>query len=197
MSTIRRFAFALIAATAACASKPPAPATPTPPVDEPLELDAPPPDEPPAAARPPATVELSGGQIQLSEPVVFETGTATLAADSDGILGAVAELLVAKPDLTLVRIEGHSDAQGADEFNQRMSEQRALAIAHWLAAHGVECQRLIPVGFGETKPVADNATAEGRAQNRRMDFFPAALRGRLIGGMPADGGGQVAGDPCP
>ena len=59
---------------------------------------------------------------------------------------------------------------------------------------GVDCKRLIAVGFGSAKPVADNSTPEGKAQNRRVSFFNAALRGRLIGGMPADGGGQIAGD---
>ncbi len=197
MSPNQRLAFALVAA-AACGSnqKPPeAPIAAAP--DQPLEVEAPPePPPPPAEEAPPPTVEFRGGQVTLSTPVVFEAGRATLAAESDGILGAVAEFLTGRDDLTLVRIEGHSDAQGAAQANQRMSEQRALAVAAWLVGHGVACQRLIPVGFGETKPVADNSTPEGKAQNRRMEFVPAALRGRAIGGMPADGGGQVAGDPC-
>lgn len=62
--------------------------------------------------------------------------------------------------------------------------------------HGVACERLLPVGFGETKPIADNRTATGRAQNRRTEFVPVALRGKVIGGLPPDGGGQIAGDAC-
>ena len=61
---------------------------------------------------------------------------------------------------------------------------------------GVDCKRLVAVGFGNTKPVADNSTPDGKARNSRVSFFNAALRDRLIGGMPADGGGKVAGDAC-
>jgi OOP family OmpA-OmpF porin len=95
--------------------------------------------------------------------------------------------------VSLVRIEGHAPEQA-------LSEARALTVARWLVAHGVAhgvaCERLVPIGFGPTKPVADASTHEGRAANVRIDAINAALRGRLIGGMPADGGGQLAGDPC-
>jgi len=77
-----------------------------------------------------------------------------------------------------------------------MSVRRALSAGRWLVSRGVDCKRLIAVGFGETKPIADNATPEGRAQNRRVAFVNAALRGRPIGDMPLDGGGQAAGDLC-
>ena len=63
-------------------------------------------------------------------------------------------------------------------------------------AKGIDCKRLIPVGFGETKPVAPNDTPDNKAQNRRTAFVNAALKGKPIGGMPVDGGGKVAGDPC-
>ena len=69
-------------------------------------------------------------------------------------------------------------------------------MARKLVSLGVDCKRLVPVGFGGTKPVAENTTPDGKAQNRRITFVAAALRGVLIGGMPADGGGKVAGDPC-
>jgi OOP family OmpA-OmpF porin len=69
-------------------------------------------------------------------------------------------------------------------------------VARRLVADGSACKRLLPVGFGGTKPVASNATPDGKAQNRRTDFVNAELRGRAIGGLPVDGGGRVAGDPC-
>ena len=90
----------------------------------------------------------------------------------------------------------HSDSQGDEKFNQTMSEKRAMAVAKALVAKGADCKRILPVGFGETKPIADNGTAEGRAANRRTEFVNAGLRGRPIGGMPLDGGGVPAGDPC-
>jgi len=75
-----------------------------------------------------------------------------------------------------------------------LTEKRATAVGRWLVAHGIDCKRLLAVGFGSNKPIADNATPDGRAQNRRITISNAALRGRLIGGMPADGGGQPASD---
>ena len=73
---------------------------------------------------------------------------------------------------------------------------RSIAVAKWLVGKGVDCKRLLPVGFGQEKPIADNKTAEGREQNRRTAFVNAELRKKPIGGMPVDGGGKVAGDPC-
>lgn len=77
-----------------------------------------------------------------------------------------------------------------------MTEKRAFVICQELINMGVDCKRLLPVGFGAGKPVADNNTPEGRASNRRVTLVNAALRGKLIGGMPADGGGQMVADPC-
>ena len=143
-----------------------------------------------------APVTIEGNQLKLSSPVVFETGSDKLKPESDAVLAHVKEYLDAKSYISLLRIEVHTDSQGGTEANQKLSEKRALAVARWLVAKGVPCGRLIAVGFGETKPVATNATAEGRAQNRRTMFVNAALRGRPIGGMPVDGGGKVAGDVC-
>ena len=77
-----------------------------------------------------------------------------------------------------------------------LSEKRALAVCATLVKLGVDCKRLIAVGFGSSKPVADNVTAEGKATNRRLIFVNAALRNHAIGGMPVDGGGKVAGEIC-
>ena len=95
-----------------------------------------------------------------------------------------------------MRIEVHSDNQGAADTNQKLTEARALAVAKALVGRGVDCKRLVPVGFGGTKPIADNGTPDGRAANRRTEFVNAAMRGHAIGGAPAEGGGHLAGDPC-
>ena len=71
----------------------------------------------------------------------------------------------------------------------REKPRRPLAIA-------LAVDRLLAVGFGPTKPIADSSTPEGRGQNNRVELHNAQLRGRAIGGMPTDGGGQVAGDLC-
>lgn len=141
-------------------------------------------------------VSLDGNRLVLPGPVPFVTGTAELAPEAGPTLDAAAAWMASKSYVSTVRVEVHTDSQGADEANQALSEARALTVARALVAKGVDCKRLLPVGFGETKPVAENTTAEGRAANRRVELHNAALKGIAIGGMPLDGGGRVAGDPC-
>jgi OOP family OmpA-OmpF porin len=134
--------------------------------------------------------------LVVPHPIAFATGKADLLVESDAGIDHVKRYLDAKTYVTTLRIEVHSDATGAESFNQKLSEQRALAVGRAIIAKGIDCKRLLAVGFGSTKPVADNKTAEGRAANRRTVFANAALRDRAIGGMPVDGGGKVAGDLC-
>jgi outer membrane protein OmpA-like peptidoglycan-associated protein len=79
------------------------------------------------------------------------------------------KLLNADAGLKL-RVEGHTDNVGGKAANQALSDQRAAAVVAWLASHGVTKARLAAQGFGDTKPVADNATEEGRAKNRRVEL---------------------------
>lgn len=142
------------------------------------------------------TYEIKDHELVVPHAIAYDTGKSTLQSSSDAALVHVKGYLAAKSYISTLRIEVHTDSQGSDEHNQKLSEQRALAVAKALVAKGVDCKRLIAVGFGETKPIADNSTAEGRVKNRRTVFFNAALRGKPIGGMPTDGGGKNAGDPC-
>jgi OOP family OmpA-OmpF porin len=161
-------------------------------------LAAPLPEASADRAPPPSRAALKmDGQRLVTGAVEFETGSGKLKLESDAVLDLVKQYLDEKTYVTTLRIEVHSDSQGDAAKNQELSEKRAVAIAKALIGKGVDCKRLIAVGFGSSKPVADNATAEGRAQNRRVSFFVAALRGRAIGGMPLDGGGKsAAGDLC-
>jgi OOP family OmpA-OmpF porin len=136
------------------------------------------------------------GHLALPGPVVFETGKATLKPESDAVLQVVHDYLEAKPDITLLRVEGHTDNVGIAADNQKLSEERSMSVVRWLVGKGIACKRLIAVGFGDTKPIADNKTPEGREQNRRTWFVNAELKGKAIGGAPVDGGGKNAGDPC-
>jgi OOP family OmpA-OmpF porin len=140
----------------------------------------------------PVRYELEGNELKVPGPVVFETNSPKLKVESDAVLEYVKGYLEAKSYITLMRVEGHSDSMGDGQANQKLSEDRAAAVVEALVKKGVACERLIAVGFGGTKPVAANDTAEGRATNRRMVFANAALKGRAIGGMPIDGGGKVA-----
>jgi OOP family OmpA-OmpF porin len=157
--------------------------------------DAPPPEKP-AEKKPAMNFEVENGTLKLPGPVMFETGKAILKPESDAVLDIVKQYLEAKPAITLLRIEGHTDNVGIAADNQKLSEARSMAVAQWLIGKGIACKRLLPVGFGQDKPLADNKTPEGREQNRRTAFVNAELKGKAIGGMPVDGGGKVAGDPC-
>jgi OOP family OmpA-OmpF porin len=138
------------------------------------------------------TFKLEGHELVLPSPIAFQKGTDTLTAESTPALEHLRAYLEAKSYISLMRIEGH----GAEASSQALSEKRALAVTRWLVEKGVDCKRLLPVGFGNNKPVADPGTPEGKAKNQRITVANAALRGRPIGGMPVDGGGKVAGDPC-
>jgi outer membrane protein OmpA-like peptidoglycan-associated protein len=99
----------------------------------------------------------------------FDTGKATIQPDSENALGEIAKLLQQDPELRL-RVEGHTDSQGNAAANQTLSERRAQAVVAWLAAHEVSASRLLAKGLGQTKPIADNSTEDGRAKNRRVEL---------------------------
>lgn len=139
---------------------------------------------------------LEGNQLLLPSPITFQTGSDVLSPSSESALQHIADYLTEKTYISTLRIEVHSDNQGSAEANQNLTEKRSLSVGRWLVSHGIDCGRLICVGFGDTKPLASNASPEGRMQNRRVTVVNAALRQRAIGGMPIDGGGKVAGDLC-
>jgi OOP family OmpA-OmpF porin len=143
---------------------------------------------------PPPAFKLEGHELQLPSPITFAPGSAELTAESTPALEHAQRYLEAKSYISTLRIEGHVAEAG--DGAQALSEKRALAVARWLVAHGVDCARLVPVGFGATKPIADGATPEGKARNTRVVFVNAALRGRAIGGLPLEGGGSAAGSAC-
>lgn len=97
----------------------------------------------------------------------FDFDKANIKPEAEGVLDAAAEVLKENPDVR-VRVGGHTDSVGTDEYNQGLSERRAKAVRDYLASHGVDGSRLTAVGYGESQPVADNGTADGRAQNRRV-----------------------------
>ena len=148
-----------------------------------------PPQTPPAGA--PAKVRTEGDRILLPGNVVFDTGRAILSPtpENQTILTQLKQFLLDTPKVTTLRIEGYTDNVGKPESNLELSGKRALAIKHWLVANGVAAERVVAVGFGQEKPIADNATPEARAQNRRTEFKIAAVNGRPYRGVPINGGG--------
>lgn len=101
--------------------------------------------------------------------IQFETGKAVIKSQSYGILNEIATVLIENPTW-YVEIQGHTDNVGKPEENQILSEARAASVREYLIKAGVPAERMIAKGYGDTKPVADNATAQGRSQNRRVEF---------------------------
>lgn len=159
----------------------------------------PPPAQPAPAKEKPRlryVFKLKGDTLELPGPVIFETDSDKLRPESDSVLQIVHDYMDQNKNVTQLRIEGHTDADGTPDHNQTLSEKRSMSVARWLVAKGTDCKRLVPVGFGQNKPVAPNDTEDGKAQNRRVAFVRAAVDGKAIGNFPVDGGGKMAGDPC-
>jgi len=116
-------------------------------------------------------VSVTAGAIKISERIYFDTGLATIQARSNSLLEEIASVLKSNPSITKVRVEGHTDNVGNEGTNLRLSQARADSVRKHLIGAGVASERLESRGFGETYPVVDNSTAEGRAANRRVEFI--------------------------
>lgn len=130
----------------------------------------PPPPEPTPAPPPEPVAEVVADTIELRESVQFETGSPILLDRSKQVLDEVAQVMTAHPGLKVIEIRGHTDGDGSTRANQKLSDRRAAAVRTYLIDHGIAKERLRSKGFGESQPLADNATHEGRSQNRRVEL---------------------------
>ncbi len=126
--------------------------------------------DPEVVVEAPAAVPVEQKKIVL-HGVEFDFASATLRAGAKPILEQAAQLLAESPD-ERVEVRGYTDSVGSEGFNLTLSRRRARAVATYLESAGVGAQRLSVEGFGMADPVADNATAEGREQNRRVELVP-------------------------
>lgn len=131
---------------------------------EPVPAPAPPP--PPA----PAKAEVKGERIELKEMIEFRTGSAEILSASDAVLDEVVKIMTEHAEIKKIRIEGHTDSEGRRESNRKLSDERAASVRTYLEKKGIDAGRLASKGFGQDKPIADNKTEEGRAQNRRVEI---------------------------
>jgi outer membrane protein OmpA-like peptidoglycan-associated protein len=106
-------------------------------------------------------------EFSARNSILFQSGAALIAAESDAALDELALDLAACPD-AVVHIEGHTDADGDEGLNMALSVARAEAVVNALVSRGVTPARLYAVGYGETAPIADNETAPGKRLNRRI-----------------------------
>jgi outer membrane protein OmpA-like peptidoglycan-associated protein len=124
---------------------------------------------------PNAEVERVGEGIKITfgSDILFDVNSAELKPATKRQLTEFAQTLNKYED-TDILIEGHADATGADDLNQRLSERRADAVGSYLEQQGVKTSRVKEKGYGETQPVADNSTEAGRQKNRRVDIAVSA-----------------------
>ena len=115
---------------------------------------------------------LSGGGCLDLYGIQFETDRADIRADSAVTLEQVLTLLQRRAGLRLV-VAGHTDDQGTEPYNLDLSQRRSAAVVVWLTARGIESERLRSEGYGESRPLASNASDEGRARNRRVELCVA------------------------
>jgi OmpA-OmpF porin, OOP family len=131
---------------------------------------APPAPAPVAPLAPPPRVAVTEEKIELTETVQFETDSSTLLPQSRTLLDEVATQLQSHPEITKIQVEGYTDSTSTKKHNQTLSEQRAAAVKAYLMDKGIATDRLATKGFGQDRPVGDNATEEGRFKNRRVEF---------------------------
>jgi len=124
-----------------------------------------------------ATRDTARGLIATMPDVLFETNQYALRPAACESLAKVAGILLAHPDLRL-EVDGHTDSVGSDAYNQQLSEKRAASVRDYLAQQGIPIASVTVQGFGKTQPVASNATASGRQQNRRVELV---VSGEVIG----------------
>jgi OOP family OmpA-OmpF porin len=113
---------------------------------------------------------VQGSEIKILSQVKFATGSAAILPASNGILTAVAKVLQDHPEIQHLRVEGHTDNVGSPAMNKSLSGRRAASVATWLMQHGVDPSHLSSAGFGLERPIDTNDTAQGRQNNRRVEF---------------------------
>lgn len=133
-------------------------------VCDPREETPPPPPVAPPPPPPPAARKIS-----LSADVTFDFNKSTLKSQGKTELDRVIDTLKANPSQKVL-VEGHTDSIGSDAYNKRLSERRADAVRSYMVSQGISDSRITTRGLGESSPVADNKTKEGRAKNRRVDI---------------------------
>ena len=153
----------------------------------------------PVAAEPapaPAPQPMVGEQLTLPEQIEFETNEARIKQTPKTLatLEQLADTMKKHPNITKLRIEGHTDNVGRDKLNDRLSKARAEAVANWLSLHDVSANRIVTLGFGAKRPLVPNDSADHRAMNRRTEYYVEELDGKKVDdSQKVASGGAVSG----
>jgi hypothetical protein len=135
---------------------------------------------------------LEDNKLVLPRCIEFPAHGNDVKDTSDAMLEYVAQYLRDKPYITKLRVESHVFTEKTPTENLSLSLQRAALVSYYLTQKGIDCNRLVPVAFGDTKPV----DTTGSVINTRLEFFNAELNGQSIGGMPVDGAALKKYNPC-
>ncbi|MEL6342291.1 MAG: OmpA family protein [Myxococcota bacterium] len=123
----------------------------------------------------PQFVRITEEKIEIDQRIQFESGKSVIKPISYPILDSVAQVMGDYPDLRVL-VEGHTDSDGSESYNMRLSNNRAASVRDYLIQQGVSAERLDSLGYGETRPIDTNRTPEGKLNNRRVEF-------RILEGM--------------
>ncbi len=143
-------------------------------------------------------LKIEDNQIVESNQIKFDNGDDSIKSESIDNLNNIKNFINEKKYITLVRVEGHYASNSDSVKNQGLSMRRALSVSKWLISNGVDCEKIIAVSFGDTKPVVqvDTSIAENENANNRINIVFASLMGKPIGGLPIDGGGLPIKNLC-
>ena len=114
-------------------------------------------------------VEVISELNEYSKTVLFDLNKATIRQESEEALQSIADIMEEYPN-TIFHIEGHTDSTGSDQYNLKLSKERAASVKEWLQNAGIPANRLTSEGYGESRPIATNNTAAGRQDNRRVEI---------------------------
>lgn len=126
-----------------------------------------------SATRPPPgpdRVVLLPSNIVISDKVQFQVNSAELLDVSFPLLDEVVQVMKDNPQIEEVRVEGHTDSTGKPDYNKSLSQKRAESVMKYLVSKGIKANRLSAEGFGQERPIADNAEPAGQEMNRRVEF---------------------------
>ena len=166
---------------------PPEPAKPEPPKEEPKPE--------PKALKPIGKAKIENNEIKIPGKIKFDFDKATIKEDAEtkDILNTLVSVMKENPSISKLRVEGHTDDKGGDDHNNKLSNDRAQAVADWLAKNGVDKGRMDVKGWGEHKPLEKNDNDAHREANRRVEFKVWELDGKPteLAKKEAEGGGAT------
>jgi outer membrane protein OmpA-like peptidoglycan-associated protein len=118
-----------------------------------------------------ASVKIEGKEIKISKQIHFETDSSKIMGDSNALMEEIVDVMQRNTGIRKVEIQGHTDNTGTADHNLQLSDARAASVKAWMVGAGVDPARLVPKGYGQTRPLAPNVTAGNRARNRRVQFI--------------------------